>query len=61
MLDKKTDKYTSPTIQNEMLKIVGLQVLRDIADSLQKVRCFSLMAEEVTDDSNREQVAICIC
>ena len=26
MLDKKTDKYTSPIIQNEMLKIMGLRV-----------------------------------
>ena len=60
MLDKKTDKYTSPIIQNEMLKIMGLRVLRDIADSLQKAKYFSLMADKVTDTSNREQVAICI-
>ena len=61
MLDKKTYKYTSPIIQNEMLKIMGLRVLRDMADSLQKAKYFSLMADEVTDTSNREQVAICIC
>ena len=60
MLDKKTDKYTSPIIQNEMLKIMGLQVLREIASSIQKAKYFSLMADEVTDVSNREQVAICI-
>ena len=34
MLDKKTDKYTSPIIQNEMLKIMSLQVLREISDSI---------------------------
>ena len=60
MLNKKTDKYTSPIIQNEMLKIMGLQVLREIAGSIQKAKYFSLMADEVTDVSNREQVAICI-
>ncbi len=60
MLEKKTDKYTSPIIQNEMLQIMGLKILRDIADSLQKAKYFSLMADEVTDTSNREQVAICI-
>ena len=43
-----------------MLKIMGLQVLREIFDSIQKVKYFSLMADEVTDVSNREQVAICI-
>ncbi len=60
MLEKKTDKYTSPIIQNEMLQIMGLKILRDIADSLQKAKYFSLMADKVTDTSNREQVAICI-
>lgn len=60
MLERKTDKYTSPVIQNEMLQIMGLKVLRDIADSLQKAKYFSIMADEVTDTSNREQVAICI-
>ena len=41
-------------------KIMGLRVLRDIADSLQKAKYFSFMADEVTDTSNSEQVAICI-
>ncbi len=54
ILEKKIDKYTSPIIQNEMLQIMGLKVLRNIADSLQNAKYFSLMADEVTDTSNRE-------
>ena len=42
-LEKNTDKYVSADIQNELLKVMGLQVLRDIgavlrnAAALQKV------------------------
>ena len=30
-MDKKTNKFLSPKIQNEMLQIMALQILRDIA------------------------------
>ena len=32
-LDKKSDKYTAPDIQNEILKVMALQVLREVAVS----------------------------
>ena len=35
-LQRKTDKYTSPQIQNELFKIMALQVLREITDLIQK-------------------------
>ena len=59
-LQRKTDKYTSPQIQNELLKIMALQVLRQITDLIQKAQYYTLMADEVTDISNREQVAVCM-
>ena len=37
------------------------QILREIALSIQYSKCFSLMAGEVTDILNVEQVAICLC
>jgi len=33
-LKKKSDKYTSPDIQNEILQIMALEILRDIATNL---------------------------
>ena len=33
-LEKKTDKYVSVDIQSELLKFMGLQVLRDIGTAL---------------------------
>ena len=58
-LERKTYKYTSPEIQNEIITIMALNVVRDIASSIQNARFFTLMADEVTDAANQTQVAIC--
>ena len=58
-LEKKTDKYVSADIQNELLKVVGLQVLRDIATSLHSAEFYSIMVDETTDVSNKEQAVLC--
>ena len=59
-LHKKTNKYTSGEAQNELLKIMAHQVLRKIANDLQTSEFFTVMADETTDISNREQVVICL-
>ena len=33
-LKRKTNKYTAPDMQNEMLKVMSLRILRDIASSV---------------------------
>ena len=55
-LKRKEDVYTSPDIQNEVIKVMGLQVLRHIAAELQDSPFQTLMADETTDSSNQEQV-----
>ena len=47
-LEKKTDKYVSADIQNELLKVMGLQVLRDIATSLHSADIWTFL-ELITD------------
>ena len=59
-LAKKTDKYSSPQIQNELLQIMANSIVHGIACTIKDARYYSLMADEVTDSSNREQVAICL-
>ena len=59
-LKKKTNKYTSGEMQNEMLQVMALKILRDIASSLQSTPFYGIMADETPDISNREQVVICI-
>lgn len=59
-IERKACKYTSPENQNEIISITALQVLREIASSIQKARFFTLMVDEVADAANKEQVVICI-
>ena len=55
-LGAKTDKYTSHQIQNEMLQVMAHRILREVCDSVRGAPFYSLMVDEVTDSSNREQV-----
>ncbi len=55
-LKKKTNKYTSHDIQNEILKVMAMCVLWNIANSLQLSP--SIMIDETTDVSNCEQVTL---
>ena len=57
-VQKKAEKYTSPEIQNELLKIMAQTVTRDITSAVGSSGFYILMADEVTDVSNIEQVAI---
>ena len=59
-LKRKTDKYTSADMQNEMIKIMALQILRKIAASLHDTPFYMIMVDETTDMLNREQVVLCL-
>ena len=59
-LEKKTNKYTSSDIQNEVLKTTALQVLRQVIESISSSPFLSLMVDETTDVSNKEQLVVCI-
>ena len=57
-LQKKTNKYTSHEIQNEILKIMAISVLRNISNVLQRSPFLTIMIDETTDISNKEQVVV---
>ena len=59
-LVKRTDKYTSADIQNEILKVMSLNVLRTVVSALHSAQFVSIMVDETTDASNTEQVVICL-
>ena len=50
-IDRPQNKYTSPDIQNEMLSIMALSLLRDIAAEVSG-KWFTIMVDEMTDLSN---------
>ncbi len=57
-LRRKENVYTSPDIQNEIIKLMGLQILRNITSELQCSPFLAIMADETTDSSNTEQVTL---
>ncbi len=59
-LKRKENVYTSSTIQNEIIKLMGLQLLRDMAVQFQTSPFLTIMADETTDASNTEQVTLFI-
>ena len=57
-LKQKENVYVSATIQNEMIKIMGVSILCNIVSTLQSTPFFTPMVDETTDVSNKEQVTI---
>ena len=49
-------KYTSPDIQNELLSIIGKQIRHKLIQYCNNSRLFTLLADETTDKSTKEQV-----
>ncbi|CAC5378354.1 unnamed protein product [Mytilus coruscus] len=59
-LVRKSEKFTSPEIQNELLKIMSQILVRGNSEDIRNSLYFALMADETTDVSNREQLVVCI-
>ena len=57
-MKKKKEKYTSHEVQNEILKLMALRVLREISTNLHSTEFYTVMIDECTDISNKEQVVI---
>jgi len=56
-LGQSTDKYTCHQVQDEMIGIMAFHNLRKLSTTSVH---YSIMADEVTDASNREQVVVCL-
>ena len=57
---QKKGKFTSHDTQNEILKLMALSVLREIAVSLQRTELYTIMVDECADIGNREQVTFTV-
>lgn len=53
-------KNTSPDIQNELLNICYDQLREEIVRDCNKASCFTLLADECSDKSPKEQVTVCL-
>ena len=55
----KGNKYTSPEIQNEMIEVMTLGILKEVSENIKNAKFFTIMADETADVANKEQVVIC--
>ena len=52
--------YTSSVIQNQVIDILADQVRQKIIDNVNQARLYSVIADEVTDVSNKEQLSLSV-
>ena len=58
--EKKINKYVHITIQNEMVQIMALRILREVAENIQDVNFHSIMCDEATDIKNISELVVCL-
>ncbi|XP_061401029.1 52 kDa repressor of the inhibitor of the protein kinase-like, partial [Musca vetustissima] len=56
----KNATYLSPRIQNELIEIIGEYIQMSIVEEVKRAVFFSVLADETTDISGKEQLSICI-
>lgn len=54
----KNATYISPDIQNQVIQVLGDHILHKILINVKEAKYFSVIADEVTDSSNKEQLAV---
>jgi len=54
------NKYISPQIQNEIITIRGDLILSKLVKMVNSSQCFSVLADETTDVSVKEQLTLCV-
>ncbi|KAF0687421.1 52 kDa repressor of the inhibitor of the protein kinase-like, partial [Aphis craccivora] len=54
------NKYITPQIQNEIISSCGNLILQTIVKKVNDSQCFSVLADETTDISVTEQLALCV-
>ena len=52
--------YTSSVIQNQIIDVLSDQVRQKIIRKVHQVKLFSVIADEVTDISNKEQLSLVV-
>ena len=56
----KNARYTSPSVQNELIVIGGKLITDEIAVGINAARSFTVLADVITDCSWKEQLSVCV-
>ena len=51
-------RYTSKTVQNELVDVIGECIRNDILAEVKQAKFYSIIADEVTDAANKEELSI---
>ena len=54
------DRYVHNTIQDEMMKLMALKILREIAANIRDSDFYAMMCDESTDAANTSQMVVCL-
>ncbi|XP_015377033.1 PREDICTED: zinc finger MYM-type protein 1-like [Diuraphis noxia] len=57
----KNATYLSPLIQNEIISVCNKLILGHLVANVNKSKSFTILADETTDVSNKEQMTLCVC
>ena len=60
MKRKDKFKFLSHEIQNEIIKMLAFEVLRQVIVDVKEAKLFSVIVDETSDITQREQMSICI-
>ena len=52
--------YSSPDIQNELITLIGEEILFSIFSEVEHASCFAVIADETTDKSIKSQLSIVV-
>ena len=56
----KNEKYTSSSMQNEIIETLSYMVLDEIVENVQRARFFTIQADETKDVRKTEQLSLVI-
>ena len=59
-IGKKTFRFISPKIQNEIVQTMALDILEKVTENVRKANFFSILLDESPDVSNHEQAAFSV-
>jgi hypothetical protein len=59
-ISKKTFRFISPKIQNEIVQMMALDILEKVTKNVKKAKNFSILWDESRDVSNHEQAAFSV-
>ena len=57
--EKKQNQYVHVGYQNEIIRIMAFILINGIAENINESHYYSIMADEVPDSSNVEQLVLC--